>query len=284
MEHNVESGVRTEPSYQNIDDLFDYDIGLDDILQNVSSTTEANTPKLSTVQDTPGLGLGLDEEVRITKKRQPVAKLDESRLLSQAGIPKLRRKAKQNLKFKGKGHEFSDAARLLNHYQIWLDDLFPRAKFRDGLAMIERLGHNRRLQLMRREWIEEEKPKTRLDSADQSLPLHPPAANITKTVDTTGTDVFRLKSSSHDSLIKAQASRKSNDSDQDLFIPNDVLCNTIRQDASENDDDLEALLKEDVCSAIEKQITTDKPISTMENRTNIIEDEAIEELEMLGRP
>lgn len=60
--------------------------------------------------------------------------------------------------------KFSDAARLLNFYQLWLDDLFPRAKFADGLAMIEKLGHSKRLQTMRREWIDEEKP--RLSAAD----------------------------------------------------------------------------------------------------------------------
>jgi replication fork protection complex subunit Csm3/Swi3 len=48
---------------------------------------------------------------------------------------------------------------LLNFYQLWLDDLFPRAKFADGLAIIERLGHSKRLQAMRKEWIDEEKPK-----------------------------------------------------------------------------------------------------------------------------
>lgn len=55
--------------------------------------------------------------------------------------------------------QFSDAARLLNFYQLWLDDLFPRAKFADGLAIIEKLGHSKRIQTMRREWIDEEKPR-----------------------------------------------------------------------------------------------------------------------------
>lgn len=56
--------------------------------------------------------------------------------------------------------QFSDAARILNFYQLWLDDLFPRAKFADGLAIIEKLGHSKRMQTMRREWIDDEKPKT----------------------------------------------------------------------------------------------------------------------------
>lgn len=48
--------------------------------------------------------LGINEEVSITRTRAPAIKLDETRLLSHNGIPKLRRRA-ANLKFKGKGHE-----------------------------------------------------------------------------------------------------------------------------------------------------------------------------------
>jgi replication fork protection complex subunit Csm3/Swi3 len=50
-------------------------------------------------------------------------------------------------------------ARMLNMYQLWLDDLYPRAKFLDGLAMVEKLGHKKRLQVMRKQWIDEGKPK-----------------------------------------------------------------------------------------------------------------------------
>lgn len=57
--------------------------------------------------------------------------------------------------------QFSDVTRLLKIYQLWLDDLFPKAKFADGLAIIEKLGHSKRMQTMRKEWIEEEKPKPR---------------------------------------------------------------------------------------------------------------------------
>lgn len=50
-------------------------------------------------------GLGIDEEIKIVKTRKPIPKLDEHRLLSDPGIPKLRRISKERLKFKGKGHE-----------------------------------------------------------------------------------------------------------------------------------------------------------------------------------
>lgn len=103
------------------------------------------------------------------------------RLLSEKGIPRLRRKA-GDLKFKGKGHEvcnvnigrqqvlgranhetylfqFSDAARLLSFYQLWLDDLFPKARFIDALSMVEKAGHKKFLQAKRVEWINEGKPR-----------------------------------------------------------------------------------------------------------------------------
>ncbi|KAJ5580122.1 uncharacterized protein N7459_006107 [Penicillium hispanicum] len=143
-------------SPHDVNDLFDYDVGLDEIFQG-NSASVSDVAAQQPAADPTSLGLGLDEEVKVTKKRQPVAKLDEGRLLSQPGIPKLRRTAKQNLRLKGKGHEFADAARLLNFYQLWLDDLFPRAKFADGLTIIEKLGHTKRMQTMRREWIDDEK-------------------------------------------------------------------------------------------------------------------------------
>ncbi|KAL0937852.1 chromosome segregation in meiosis protein 3 [Colletotrichum truncatum] len=102
--------------------------------------------------------LGLDEEVEVAKRaRVPRVKLDETRLLSENGIPKLRKRA-ADLKLKGRGHEFSDAARILSFYQFWLDDLFPKAKFLDGLAMVEKAGHKKQIAYKRMEWINEGKP------------------------------------------------------------------------------------------------------------------------------
>lgn len=60
-----------------LNDLFDYDVGLDDIFQGNSITPKANTSKTPAPDDPSGLGL--EEEVKVTKKRQPVAKLDEGR-------------------------------------------------------------------------------------------------------------------------------------------------------------------------------------------------------------
>uniref|UniRef100_A0A093UWA0 Chromosome segregation in meiosis protein n=1 Tax=Talaromyces marneffei PM1 TaxID=1077442 RepID=A0A093UWA0_TALMA len=180
-----------------IDDLFDYDAGLDDVLKNIPSAPNKETSQTETNADATKV-LGLDEDIKPTKQRAPIAKLDEAR-----GIPKLRKDVRTKLKFKGKGHElccqFSDLGRLLNFYQLWLDDLYPRAKFADGLAMIEKLGHTKRVQIMRREWINEEKPDYRRHDRDHDNNNHDnstftskrngaPADTITTSNDATNND------------------------------------------------------------------------------------------------
>lgn len=42
-------------------------------------------------------------------------------------------------------------------YQLWLDDLFPKARFLDALSLVEKLGHKKTLQAMRMSWINESK-------------------------------------------------------------------------------------------------------------------------------
>ncbi|KAI3327102.1 Swi3-domain-containing protein [Xylariaceae sp. AK1471] len=158
------SAPPTRPS----NDIDNYDVDDDPFAESgdeaarKNGSTDTQSKKRKDVN-----GLGIDEEVSVTKKpRVPRAKLDEARLLSDNGIPKLRSKAR-NLKFKGKGHEFSDTARLLSFYQLWLDDLFPKAKFLDALSMVEKAGHKKYLRLKRIHWIDEGKPRpTGLDGDD----------------------------------------------------------------------------------------------------------------------
>jgi len=95
---------------------------LDDLFNFLDADTTANTTQnqKNTISDENaapptrrrldgddplGLGLGIDEEIKVRKPRAPVAKLDEERLLSDMGIPRLQRITKDRLRFKGKGHE-----------------------------------------------------------------------------------------------------------------------------------------------------------------------------------
>ncbi|KAL4994818.1 replication fork protection component Swi3-domain-containing protein [Aspergillus recurvatus] len=258
MANETNSAAVAAQSADYVDDLFDYDVGLDDILQGINAdTSSANAPKQSAHPDNSGVVLGLDEEVKVAKKRQPVAKLDENRLLTQAGIPKLRRSAKENLKFKGRGHEFSDLARLLNFYQLWLDDLFPRAKFVDGLAMIERLGHSKRLQTMRRAWIDEEKPKSAVENTLGILQTNPNDNNVTSY----DTSIAVTGQSIPDDIARPPGG--SNDTDEDLFLPDSTNHqqsadkSRVPPDDDDEFDELDALLSEH-----RDEPNTGKPTST----------------------
>lgn len=143
------------------DNQLNYDQDVDDFLRDLP----VNEDDLN--NDTTAPAKDVDEEIKVRKKRAPAPKLDETRLLSDAGVPKLRKIAKTKLKFKGKGHEFSDISRLLNTYQLWLDDLYPRAKFRDALSMVEKLGHSKRMQVTRRAWVDGTKPSRREASVER---------------------------------------------------------------------------------------------------------------------
>ncbi|KAI5289312.1 chromosome segregation in meiosis- protein, partial [Ascosphaera aggregata] len=62
-------------------DLFDYDLELDDIVrerhdQKNSTEQQASVARQNTADDA---NLGLDEEIKVTKARRPVPKLDEDK-------------------------------------------------------------------------------------------------------------------------------------------------------------------------------------------------------------
>lgn len=110
----VANGPRDE-----LDDLFNHDHAAPDTFQDTANSNNNATDTDAALaarrraarqadgdaSDVEGRGLGIDEEVKVKKARAPIAKLDETRLLSDKGIPKLRKITKDRLKFKGKGHE-----------------------------------------------------------------------------------------------------------------------------------------------------------------------------------
>ena len=80
----VEVAARNNPPVSNddLDDLFDYSVPAD-IFQDVDADMDApkqasKTPLGDAGKERDG-GLGIDEEIKVTKKRAPIAKLDEAR-------------------------------------------------------------------------------------------------------------------------------------------------------------------------------------------------------------
>jgi len=278
------------PPRDELDDLFDYDVNMTDVFRDLD--TNLNAPVNRVLPNAGGksgdIGLGIDEEIKVAKKRKPIVKLDEARLLSQAGIPKLRRLAKERLKFKGKGHEYSDVSRLLSFYQLWLDDLFPKAKFADGLSIIEKLGHRKRMQVMRREWINEGKPSEKFgDDASFSAMGSDQSQQTTEEITATGLP---------NHPAREEQTRLDNNEDEGLYSatplsmaegvkksPNDTKASDslfISDDDGEQppEDDLDALLAED------EALRTGKSISSGEGPSAEIglEDNYEDELEVLA--
>lgn len=63
-----------------LDSLFNYDIDNNDLFREIDTNIQAPENASAKRKATElGGGLGIDEEITITKKRKPVAKLDEAR-------------------------------------------------------------------------------------------------------------------------------------------------------------------------------------------------------------
>jgi replication fork protection complex subunit Csm3/Swi3 len=192
--------------------------------------------------------LGVNSEVKIKKQRKPIAKLDEARLLSAPGLPKLRSDVRKSnfltkkLRLRGKGHEFSDVARLLNYYQLWLDDLYPRAKFGDALQLVEKAGHSKRMTIMRKEWINEGKPGYIREREERKQARKDIEDREGRQDDDTFADGEALMGGADNEVAVAGV-----DVDEDaLFMP-DRGSKDISKDAGDDfpeDDDLDALLAE----------------------------------------
>lgn len=151
--------------------------------------------------------------------------------------------------------QFTDVSRLLNNYQLWLDDLFPKANFVDGLAIIEKLGHKKRLQVMRKEWIDEGKPRP----ASPDLSDREEESNHERRQETGNEDQNGSRAEPANDTLQAQVSRNDERDamDEDLYAeptpPRDEVGGqrgSLRTDnaghAEEPDlDELDELLAED---------------------------------------
>lgn len=139
--------------------------------------------------------LGLDEEV-VVKQRAPQAKLDDTRLLGPSGIPKIRDNLRKKIKIRGKGHELQDLSIFIEQYQFWAHELFPKAKFRDALKMIRKVGKTTTMKSQRRGIITdflpkpvEEEPES-ADDDEESVTAAAPVVN--KGVENYFDDEFEL--------------------------------------------------------------------------------------------
>ncbi|KAA1471116.1 Swi3-domain-containing protein [Dentipellis sp. KUC8613] len=97
-----------------------------------------------------------DGEDRPMKKRKPLPKMDEARLLGKDGFPQLIQDTKYFTP-KGKGYEAVDLDRVLQIYQFWTHKMYPKTKFRDTVERVEKLCHSKRMHVALSVWRDEAK-------------------------------------------------------------------------------------------------------------------------------
>ena len=133
--------------------------------------------------------------------------------------------------------QFSDVSRLLNTYQLWLDDLYPRAKFADGLAIIEKLGHKKTMQMKRKEWIDESKPR----------PIYEDAPKITMASEETNA----ADDQQEDNVVPERVAEETLPNQEQDDTPNqehDSTSGPLSNPEVNEEDDLDALLAEDAAA------------------------------------
>ncbi|KAK6532226.1 chromosome segregation in meiosis- protein [Arthrobotrys megalospora] len=246
------------------DELFNYDI--DKINTTFDTNKTADDEQAATASKAKGNAggedLGVDEEIKI-RTRKPKVKLTEERLLGPDGIPYLQEHAAKKIKFKGKGHEISDLERLLKFYQIWADNLFPKAQFKDVIEMIEKLGSSRGMQRKREEWIEEFKTKR----ANEDDRLIRKAREVLEAdapkIDGKGRIVLRIADPLNKPEGPGPGERPREGPDVQIGVPESNRIETVRKDNDDSlffddddDDDLDEL------DEILKQAEISRPAGT----------------------
>lgn len=223
-------------------------------IENVVEDEEFDFQEVRTLprQTSPtDFSLGLDEEV-VVKQKKVHAKLDDQRLLSDKGLPRLQSEVTQKLKFKGKGHEFSDLAKLVEAYQFWAHDLYPKAKFRDSIKMISKIGKTNVMKAHRRSLID-----ARLEALHSASSEHESVVNH-RSLDVQGQEHAQVRPESvydsdemnieiemdTDTAINVKASavyERSNNNDDIPDNPDELEDRPFEDDFPEDFDALEAM-------------------------------------------
>ncbi|KAI7867953.1 replication fork protection component Swi3-domain-containing protein [Spinellus fusiger] len=108
-----------------------------------------------------------EDEQRSVRPRRVFKKLDTELLLSEKGLSRLRHEAPW-LRFKGRGYEDMDLARIIEFYQMWAHDLYPRLPLRDFSQKVLKATANERCKTMLAAWQDEYENAHRMPAEELS--------------------------------------------------------------------------------------------------------------------
>ncbi|CAR21528.1 Csm3p [Lachancea thermotolerans CBS 6340] len=109
-------------------------------------------------------GLGPDGDAPLqdptavtTRVRRPQVKLTAEKLCSAKGLPAVMKHAPRRLRISKRRSSYDNLCHLLQFYQLWAHDLYPKAKFHDFVELCRNLGktdpqlREYRIELLRQE-------------------------------------------------------------------------------------------------------------------------------------
>ncbi|PPQ86868.1 hypothetical protein CVT25_012587 [Psilocybe cyanescens] len=195
-----------------------------------SYTPHQILPSSSPSRDTgsPNKNKGSKDEKEKDEKKEPrrLAKLDENRLLGPSGFPQLIKMTK-NFKIKGKGHEATDLKRLLQQYQYWTHQLYPKTQFRDTVQRVEKLCHSRRMNIALSVWRDEAhgRPSTQKDDSDEEeggdenaiLPRSSPSGGSSSPLSGPASEVDMFDRPQQQTFVTPQSFSREEDEQEDFW-------------------------------------------------------------------
>eukprot|EP00055_Hartaetosiga_balthica_P002964 m.5910 g.5910 ORF g.5910 m.5910 type:complete len:211 (+) comp2510_c0_seq2:30-662(+) len=112
---------------------------------STATTTALNNLPTHTPQSnaTTATNATADTTTTTTTKKTKHSSFDEAKLLSTVnGIPYMYNTFKEHLKFHTKpGYESQNLRKLMDQYDVWMDQLVPNLSIPDVVRSIEKLGH-----------------------------------------------------------------------------------------------------------------------------------------------
>ena len=102
------------------------------------------------VQSDPTIPNGLDGSVAdptiadptaiAAKKRRPQVKLTAEKLLSDKGLPYVLKNAHKRIRISSRKNPYDNLSNIIQFYQLWAHELFPKAKFKDFMKICQTVG------------------------------------------------------------------------------------------------------------------------------------------------
>ncbi|SCU85764.1 LADA_0D09494g1_1 [Lachancea dasiensis] len=99
-----------------------------------------------------------DPTAIVGRTRRPQVKLTAEKLCSPKGLPKLMKEGPKRIRISKRKSSYDNLTHLLQYYQLWAHELFPKAKFHDFAALCRTLGKSDkdlreyRIELLRQEF------------------------------------------------------------------------------------------------------------------------------------